>query len=60
LFQHPQLTMGQIYAALAYYSDHQEKMDALIKQQLEELERLSSRIRQPEDLISRIRKTKKI
>ena len=28
--QHPELTLGQIYGALAYYSDHQEEMDRMI------------------------------
>jgi len=26
-FQFPHLTLGQIYSALAYYSDHQEELD---------------------------------
>ena len=26
-YQHPYLTMGQIYAALAYYWDHQAELD---------------------------------
>lgn len=26
-FQHPYLTLGQIYSALAYYWDHQEDLD---------------------------------
>jgi uncharacterized protein (DUF433 family) len=26
-FQHPHLTLGQIYSALAYYWDHQEELD---------------------------------
>lgn len=28
LFQHPYLSLGQIYAALAYYWDHKAAMDA--------------------------------
>jgi uncharacterized protein (DUF433 family) len=28
--QHPQLTLGQVYGALAYYYDHKTEMDALI------------------------------
>jgi uncharacterized protein (DUF433 family) len=28
--QHPQLTLGQIYSALAFYEDHREMMDAEI------------------------------
>lgn len=27
-FQHPYLSLGQIYSALAYYFDHQERIDA--------------------------------
>lgn len=27
-FQHPYLSLGQIYSALAYYFDHQDMMDA--------------------------------
>ena len=33
-FQHPYLTLGQIYSALAYYSDHQEELDRDIEQRL--------------------------
>lgn len=31
-FQHPQLTLGQIHAALAYYFDHREELDQDIEQ----------------------------
>ncbi|WP_083235000.1 DUF433 domain-containing protein [Candidatus Marithrix sp. Canyon 246] len=34
-FQHPYLTLGQIYSALAYYSDNKEKIDKDIEQRLE-------------------------
>lgn len=30
-FQHPYLTLGQIHAALAYYWDHREALDADIE-----------------------------
>ncbi len=30
-FQHPYLTLGQIYSALAYYWDHKEELDADIE-----------------------------
>jgi uncharacterized protein (DUF433 family) len=30
-FQHPYLTLGQIHAALAYYWDHQQELDADIE-----------------------------
>jgi uncharacterized protein (DUF433 family) len=36
--QHPHLTLGQIYAALAYYSDHKEELDQQIEEQLRYVE----------------------
>jgi uncharacterized protein (DUF433 family) len=35
LWQHPHLTLAQIYAALAYYHDHRITMDAEIRKSLE-------------------------
>ena len=32
--QHPHLSLGQIYAALAYYYDHQEELDEQIDEQI--------------------------
>lgn len=29
-YQHPDLSLGQIYSALAYYADHQEELDGII------------------------------
>ena len=40
LFQHPHLTLGQIYSALAYYSDHQEILDRVIEQQLKHVNQI--------------------
>lgn len=34
-FQHPYLTLGQIYSALAYYWDHQKDLDQDIERRLE-------------------------
>lgn len=34
-WQHPHLTLAQIYAALAYYHDHRASMDAEIRNSLE-------------------------
>ena len=34
-FQHPHLTLGQIYSALAYYWDHQEELDKDIERRQE-------------------------
>lgn len=33
-FQHPYLTLGQIYSALAYYCDHQDALDRDIEWRL--------------------------
>ncbi|MBI4684792.1 MAG: DUF433 domain-containing protein [Nitrospirae bacterium] len=33
-FQHPYLTLGQIYSALAYYADHQDKLEKDIERRL--------------------------
>jgi uncharacterized protein (DUF433 family) len=33
-FQHPYLTLGQIYSALAYYWDHQDELDQDIERRL--------------------------
>ena len=38
--QHPTLTLGQIYGALAYYSDHQEEMDRMIAARLERADKI--------------------
>ena len=34
-FQHPYLTLGQICSALAYYWDHQDKLDRDIEKRLD-------------------------
>jgi len=39
-FQHPHLTLGQIYSALAYYSDHQEVLDRVIEQQFQHVDQM--------------------
>ena len=37
---HPYLTLGQIYSALAYYADHQDEIDAAIQADAELAEKL--------------------
>jgi len=37
-WQHPHLSLGQIYAALAYYHDHRSAMDAEIRISLESVD----------------------
>lgn len=43
-FQHPYLTLGQIYSALAYYWDHMEE----INQDIERRSRYAEQMRQSE------------
>ena len=44
--QHPHLSLGQIYSALAYYWDHQDELDADIQRRLEFVEGLRRTARQ--------------
>jgi len=44
-FQHPHLTLGQIYSALAYYSDNQEELDRTIEQQLKHIDQIRKNAR---------------
>ncbi len=53
-FQHPQLTLGQIYSALAYYWDHREELDKDIEQRLRFVEQLR-RARKPTPLEQRLK-----
>ena len=39
-YQHPHLTLGQVYSALAYYADHQDKFDKEIETQLKHVDRM--------------------
>lgn len=39
-FQHPELTLGQIHSALAYYWDHKAELDQDIQRRLETVDRL--------------------
>jgi len=54
--QHPHLSLGQIYAALAYYFDHKDDLDAQIEDQLQSVE--AARASAGESLIRARRKTK--
>lgn len=42
--QHPHLSLAQIHAALTYYYDHRLEMDAVIREQVEEVERLRAEV----------------
>ena len=43
-FQHPYLTLGQIYSALAYYADHREEFDRDIERRTHLVDQLRSEI----------------
>lgn len=58
-YQHPQLTLGQIYSALAYYSDHQEELDQVIEAQLKEVDQLKKEAK-PTPLLARLKSKKLI
>ncbi len=47
--QHPQLTLGQIHSALAYYYDHKTEMDAEIADDMQEAGRLITEIGKLQD-----------
>ncbi len=57
--QHPELTLGQIYSALAYYWDHQAELDAAIADRRQELAHLQ-RQTQPSRLVERLRQDGRI
>jgi uncharacterized protein (DUF433 family) len=46
-FQHPYLSPGQIYGALAYYWDHKEELDADIERRDRLVEQLEAEIEPP-------------
>jgi uncharacterized protein (DUF433 family) len=56
--QHPHLSMAQIHAALAYYYEHQDEVDADIERDWQEVNEL--RAQQPESpLRKRLRELKR-
>lgn len=44
---HPDLSLGQLYSALAYYYDHQGEIDADLERRRVEVERLRSEAGEP-------------
>ncbi len=54
-FQHPGLTLGQIYSALAYYADHAEEVDDDLERRLQFVDRMRRTSPRPA-LLKRIRK----
>jgi len=53
-FQHPYLTLGQIYSALAYYWDHQDALDRDIERRLQFVDRVQ-RATGPSPLVARLK-----
>jgi uncharacterized protein (DUF433 family) len=53
-FQHPFLTLGQIYSALAYYYDNQEKIEDDIERRLRLVEQIQGE-RGPSPLVARLK-----
>ena len=54
-FQHPYLTLGQIYSALAYYWDHQEELDQDIERRLHLVDQLQQTINPTSSLEARLK-----
>ena len=53
-FQHPYLTMGQIFSALAYYSDHKEELDQDLERRLQYVDQLRQ-ANEPSPLVARLK-----
>jgi len=51
---HPYLTLGQIYSALAYYWDHQDELDRDIERRLQRVEEIQHRL-QPSQIRERLK-----
>jgi hypothetical protein len=51
--------LGQVYSALAYYADHQEKLDKEIETQVEHIDQMRESAR-PSPLLKRLKDKKLI
>jgi uncharacterized protein (DUF433 family) len=58
-YQHPHLTLGQIYSALAYYFDHQEELNREIERQLEQVDQMR-KVTKPTPLVDKLKAKKLI
>ncbi len=54
LINHPDLTLGKVYSALAYYADHQDEIDAAIEADAELIGHLQQ-MTEPSPLVARLR-----
>jgi len=53
-FQHPYLSLGQIYSALAYYWDHAEQIDRELEEELAFVDKMQRETPEP-PIIARLR-----
>ena len=53
-FQHPHLTLGQVYSALAYYSDHRQELDRDIEDRLRQVDEIQAAA-EPSPLVARLK-----
>ena len=58
-FQYPHLSLGQIFSALAYYSDHQAELDRDIEARLDRVDRIKHSTR-PSRLVARLKSQGKL
>ncbi len=54
LLNHPYLTLGQIFSALAYYADHQAEIEAAIEEDVHLADRLRRQAK-PSPLVTRLK-----
>lgn len=43
-YQHPHLTLGQVYSALAYYADHRDEVDADLARRAKVVEEIRAEV----------------
>ena len=53
-FQHPHLSLGQIYSALAFYHDHKDALDRDIRRRRETIEAIRKQ-QPPSPFVSRLK-----
>lgn len=54
LINHPDLTLGKIYSALAYYADHQDEIDTAIEADVALADQLRQ-VAEPAPLVARLK-----
>ena len=59
-YQHPQLTLGQVYSALAYYADRQEDFDQEIEEQLQQVDQKRNDNTRPSPIVKKLKAKKLI